>query len=280
MKDITMAPPKTKKTTRKPKTNKPRRKFVKPSRSSPNSCKIVEFYDVGAIEANVAHDFTVAGIVPNIGGVATRAAITAPAFGLYRIAQVEYKITPRFDTYIAGAAPGGDAPVEVPKLYWKMNRYGDAPVGFGQNDMQSLGCKPIRLDDKTVTIKYRPNILLANVGGNAAAQLGGSGQVKMTPWISTDSQADNDNFALSTTEHYGHMMFIECAAAGDGTPIICEVSARVVYEFKTPRIHEAPEAVAKRAATKHVKHSLATSTVKQSQGLLPDGWNTQQTTKY
>jgi len=244
------------------------KKFVKPSRSSPNSAKIVEFFDLGVFEANVAHDFAVNGIAP-----AGRAATVAPAYGLYRIAQVEYKITPRFDTYTPNLAAIGDAPVEVPKMYWKINRYGDAPVGFDAVNMLSLGSKPVRLDDKTLTIKYKPNILLANAGAAAVAQQGGSGQVKITPWLSTDTQADNNAFALSTTAHYGHLMFIECAAAGDGTPAICEIQARVIYEFKNPRILGSERAT---PSAKHISHNLTVATVKFTPDPRPDGWNLQQ----
>jgi len=252
-----------------------RRRFVKPARSGPNTAKVVEFFDLGAFEANVAHDFVLAGIVPQVNAQPTRSSIVAPAYGLYRVAQIEYKIKPRFDTYLSGANPGGDNPVEVPALYWKMNRYGDSPVGFNYQELQSLGSKPVRLDDKTITIKYKPNILLANAGATANAQEGGSGQVKMTPWLSTDAEADDNAFALSTTNHYGHMMFIECAAAGDGTPIICEISARVIYEFKNPRIHENEQAQQRRLNTKHVTHTFASTIVKQQQGSQPSGWNLQ-----
>jgi len=263
------------------KTSKPRRKmanrrrFVKPARSGPNTAKVVEFFDLGPFEANVAHDFAINGIIPAVGGIPTRAAVVAPAYGLYRIAQVEYKIKARFDTYIPGANPGGDNPVEVPVMYWKMNRYGDAPVGFNFNDLQSLGAKPVRLDDNTLTIKYKPNTLLATAGAAAVAQQGGSGHVKITPWISTDDEADDNAFALSTTAHYGHMMYVECAAAGDGTPVICEISARVIYEFKNPRILENAAAVQKRLNTKHLTHTIATTIVKQAQGTQSDGWNLQ-----
>lgn len=269
-----------KKTASKAKRSAPRRKpaakrFVKPSRTGPNVAKVVEYFDLGVFEANVAHDFSLAGIVPANGGAPTRASIVAPAYGLYRVAQIEYKIKPKFDTYIAGQVPVGDQPVEIPVVYWKMNRYGDAPIGFTAAELQSLGAKPIRLDDKTITIKYKPNILLANAGAAAVAQAGGSGNLKMTPWLSTDSEADDNNFALSTTTHYGHMLFVECAAAGDGTPVICEIVARVVYEFKNPRILENAAATERRANTKHVSHTFGATTVKQAQGTQSSGWNLQ-----
>lgn len=256
-----------------------RRKAVKVAKAPGNSAKIIEYFEAIAVEANVANEFVIKGIVPTTsGGKVTRAATVARAFGLYRIADVQFILTPRFDTYSSGLNPGGDAPVEVPKVYWKINRYGDTPLGFTESDMLSLGCKAIRLDDKTVKIQYKPNILLANAGAAAVAQNGGSGQVKMTPWLSTDDEADNNNFALSTTTHYGHMMFIECAAGGDGTPIVCEMTCRVVYEFKNPRVLEDEAVSQARASTKHVYHTPGSQTLKQAQGSKPDGWNLQNTT--
>lgn len=267
----------TKKTSKRKMAPRRRAPRVAPvARAPANSCKIVEFFEAITVEANTANEFVVKGIVPTTsGGKVTRAAIVAQAFGLYRIADVQFKLTPRFDTYSSGLAPGGDAPVEVPKVYWKVNRYGDSPLGFTEADMLSLACKPIRLDDKTVTIQYKPNILLASAGATAFANQGGGGQIKMTPWLSTDDEPDNNGFALSTTTHYGHMMFVECAAGGDGTPIVCEMSCRVVYEFKNPRVIEDAAVSAKRAATKHVYHTPGSQTLKQAQGLLPDGWNLQ-----
>lgn len=260
------------KTAKGKRTNKPRkggrRRFTKPARATPNSAKVVEFFDLGQFDANVAHEFVLNGIVPTqrVGGMPTRAALVAPAYGLYRVAQIEYKVSAKYDTYLPSADQAGvavgDQPVEVPKLYWKMNRYGDAPVGFTAEDMQSLGSKPIRLDDKTITIKYKPNILLANSGAAATAQDGGSGQVKITPWLSTDTEAGDNTFNLSTTEHYGHIMYIECSAGGDGVPVICEISARVVYEFKNPRILESAQSLARRQNTPHVKTTFSTPVVK------------------
>lgn len=251
---------------RKPtkKSMKKRRVFKRKTvaKSPANSCKVVEFFDLGQYNTNEAYDFVVAGIVPSINGGTTtsRAAQVAEAFGLYRIAQLEYKITPKFDTYSPAIAATGNLPTEVPKLFWKINRFGDDTVGFNMANMQTLGCKPIRLDDKTLTIKYRPNILLAGAGQADAALFGGSGNIKMTPWLNTGKDSDELVFALSTQEHVGHQMYIEAATAGTGVGPVCEISLRVVYEFKNPRIIS-PEAQAKRPhvrTTGNVKTQILT----------------------
>lgn len=223
------------------------------AKSPANSCKVVEFYDLGQYNTNEAYDFVVSGIVPNINGGTTisRAAQVAEAFGLYRIAQLEYKITPKFDTYSSAVLPTGTAPAEVPKLFWRINRFGDDTVGFNMANMLTMGCKPLRLDDTTLTIKYKPNILLAGAGQADAALFGGSGNIKMTPWLNTGKDTDEAVFALSTQEHVGHQMYIEAASTGTGVAPVCEISLRIVYEFKNPRIIN-PEAQEKRP---HVKTS-------------------------
>lgn len=253
MKNITMPrKPAQRKATRKPYKKRTYRKRRTVAQSKPNSAKVVEFFDLGQYNVNEAYDFVVNGIVPITQvGTPSRAALVAQAYGLYRIAQVEYKITPKFDTYVPSATPAGNAPSDVPKLFWKMNRFGDDTVGFNMANMLTLGCKPIRLDDKTITIKYKPNILLSNVGDAAQALGGGSGNIKMTPWLNTGKDSDETQFALSTTEHVGHQMYIEAAATGTGVGPVCEIMCRIVYEFKNPRIVD-PETAQKRP---HVRTS-------------------------
>lgn len=203
----------------------------------PNTCKITETYNLGNVLLNTPEEYFFEGIPAN-----SRAAAVAPNFGLYRVAKVTFTYKPYFDTYLpsvaqAGGPAVGNQPVSLPTLYWKMNRYGDAPIAFDANFLRQQGAKPIRLDDKIVTLGYKPSILLADAGAVAAGLNGGSGQVKMTPWLSTDNQPGNNAFALSTTVHYGHLLFVEGNVANVGQPMpgICEVEAQVVWEFKNPR---------------------------------------------
>jgi len=203
----------------------------------PNTAKVTETYNLGNIVSNNPYLFIKAGITPG-----NRAATTAPNFGLYRIARITFTLRPFYDTYTpnlgqAGGGQIGNQPTAVPYLYWKINRYGDAPAGFGAQYLRDQGSKPIRLDDKIVTWSYRPNILVADALAGAAV----SGQVKMTPWLSTDIAPQDAAFALSTTDHYGHLLYVEGAAAGNAQPVIGQLEAKVVYEFKNPRgVNETP----------------------------------------
>lgn len=197
----------------------------------PNTAKVTETYDLGSLLENTGYIFNKAGITPGF-----RAADVAPNFGLYRIASLTWTFKPFFDTYTpnlgqAGGGQIGNQPDAVPYLYWKMNRYGDAPAAFNGNYLKEQGARPHRVDDKIISWTYRPNILVADAG----AVNGGSGQVKMTPWLSTDTAPGDQGFGLSVTKHYGHIMFIEGAASGNAQPPIGSFEVKVVYEFKNPR---------------------------------------------
>lgn len=197
----------------------------------PNTAKVTETYDLGPLNLNTGYIFNKAGITPGF-----RAAQVAPQFGLYRIAKLTWTFKPFYDTYTpnlgqAGGGQVGNQPDAVPYLYWKMNRYGDAPAQIDGTYLKEQGARAHRVDDKIITWSYRPNILLAD----AAAAGGGSGQVKMTPWLSTDTAPGDQVFNLSQTKHYGHTMVIEGAASGNALPPIGTYELKVVYEFKNPR---------------------------------------------
>lgn len=204
-----------------------RRRFATVNRITPNTCKIVETLPFDDIVANQPYRFEADGIIPN-----TRAAAVAQQFGLYRIAKVTFKYKPLADTFVSNPAfVGGAGAITVPYLYWKMNRFADAPAGFTADDLKNMGSKAIRFDDKTITVSYKPNILTSIASGGT-----NSGQIKMTPWLNTDTAPDTPAFALSTTAHYGHFYIVECATNGNGATPVGTLEATIVYEFKNPRV--------------------------------------------
>lgn len=183
---------------------------------------------------NTPYDFTIAGIV------GARPLAHAPEYALYRISKVVLKYKPTADTFVSNPAfIGGGGAVSVPNLYWKMNRFADAPAAFDAQDLKRLGARPFRLDDKTYTMSYRPNILLSRATDPANPGAGGSdsGQLKMTPWLSTDATLMSPNaFAPSTTVHWGHFFIVDCAVNGAGTQPVATLDITIYYEFKNPRV--------------------------------------------
>jgi len=196
----------------------------------PNTCKIVETLPFVSIVPNQGYRFFIPGITGQ------RPLAVAEQFALYRVAKVMLRFKPNYDTFNPNFA-GGNGPVSVPTLYWKMNRFADAPAGFNGNDLRALGAKPIRFDDKQVTVAYRPNILIENASAGSS-----SGSVKLTPWLNTDTVPDSPGFSPSTTNHYGHFYLVECQTAGTGTQSVGTVEATIIYEFKNPRLKWSTEA--------------------------------------
>lgn len=192
----------------------------------PNTCKVIETLPTQGVNLNTPYLYIKAGIT------GPRASAIAKEFGLYRIARITYTYRPLFDTYSSSLPGTGNAPNSVPSLYWKMNRYGDFPAAFNGDYMRSLGAKPRRLDDKNVVFSYKPNILTAQAN---AAGMTASG-VKVTPWLSTDDTPQDNNFTLSTAEHFGHTLIVEGGGAGTALGACCLLDIQVVYEFKNPRL--------------------------------------------
>lgn len=192
----------------------------------PNTCTIQQTLPSVPLLANAPYRISVGGLT------GLRALAVAEQFGLYRIAKVVYKYKPQADTFTSnGGALGGSGAVTVPYLYWKMNRFADNPAAWALEDIQAMGAKPFRFDDKTISVAYRPNILtgIASGGDN-------SGSVKLTPWLNTDSSPETPGFAPSDTEHYGHFFMIAAATSGDGSTPVGTLDVTIYYEFKNPRV--------------------------------------------
>jgi len=196
----------------------------------PNTCRIQQTLPTVSLLANTPYQIEVGGITGQ------RALAVAEQFGLYRIAKVVYKYKPAQDTFVSNPGfIGGAGAITVPYLYWKMNRFADRPAAWALKDIQAMGAKPIRFDDKSITVAYKPNILtsIASAGDN-------SGQIKMTPWLNTDEAAETPGFVPSDTVHYGHFFYIEAAVNGDGSTPVGTLEATIHYEFKTPRVEWTP----------------------------------------
>lgn len=196
----------------------------------PNTCRITETLKTISILPNTPYRISVGGIT------GARALAVCDQFALYRIAKVVYKYKPTSDTFVSNPAfIGGNGAITVPHLYWKMNRFADNPPAWGVQDIQAMGAKPVRFDDKTITIAYKPNILLASASGGD-----NSGQVKMTPWLNTDSAPETGVFVPSDTDHYGHFYWVDCAVNGAGTTPVGTLTVTIYYEFKSPRVEWTP----------------------------------------
>jgi len=192
--------------------------------------KEVEIVPTQIINLNTPYLQIKAGIT---GG---RASQLAKLFGEYRIKKIVWTYRPIWDTYNSSLPGVGNSPNSVPTLYWRMNRYGDTPAAFTGDYMRAMGATPKRCDDKQIVFSYAPNIIQSqqNAGGATTAT------IKVAPWLSTDDIVNDNNFNISTAEHFGHSLFVEGGGAGTALGAVCYQDVKVFYEFRNPRLTAVP----------------------------------------
>lgn len=156
----------------------------------------------------------------------------AQAYQYYRVTKIELKLKPFADTFTNS---GGNS---VPYLMWLIDR--NESFDFAANGFQQIreaGAKPIRLDDKTVNIRWKPSVIqtLPSDGFNPPV-----GQTfmnsRISPWLPTNRYAGQElaayQWAPSTVPHrgivYGVQQDISTSAWQYGTEITMHV------QFKKP----------------------------------------------
>lgn len=88
----------------------------------------------------------------------TRATTLAGQFRFYRAAKVEYIWEPQYTTYQAGSAA-----VDVPFLYYVMNRNGtEQPISV--QSLQRMGAYPLKFY-KNIIKTFKPNTLMGTLSG-------------------------------------------------------------------------------------------------------------------
>lgn len=153
----------------------------------------------------------------------TRAQAIAKQYQHYRVTMVEMRFKPGFDTF-----PGLGA-TAVPYLLWKLDKSGvlGSPTG---NQFEQLGVKPTRFDDKVITRKWKPAVVLDDANPSMA------GIIRTSPWLPI---LDPQSGTLNTPKHHGCAFNIGKMNAGDGT--VYDVDIVVHIQFKRPFVNTAAQ---------------------------------------
>lgn len=154
-------------------------------------------------------------------GLADLALVRAPRIAAnyqhFKITMIEMKILTAFDTY-----PGGGA-VRMPQVYWMINKGDSIPAGLGFNELLNLGAKPRVLNERNSSFRFKPAVLIGNKEGGVI----GAAQIKVCPWLDTNSNPGGP-WAPSNTEHSGVILGVLPMAAGDAT----QYQVQITYHFK------------------------------------------------
>lgn len=167
------------------------RKF-RPARNVPElaSCSVNQW--IGLV--------TEANVVYNLRNISLqqfpRAASIAQNYMHYKIKKVTLEFLPSVDTF---APLAGVGTLQVPNLVYLIDKSGSVPLNVDGPSLRQMGAKPIRFDDKKITVSWRPSVLTETFG-----QANAQSQYKISPWLSTNANALAPGaFVPSDIDHLG-----------------------------------------------------------------------------
>lgn len=164
----------------------------------------------------------------------TRAPLVAQAYQHYRIKYISVKVKPTFDTFITTNDP---ANVNTKfHLYHMIDKAGAIPTNITLEGLKLMGAKPRALDEKTLTIGWRPSVLENTLTQGGIAPLTQGSKYQISPWLNTNATSIGQPWTPSTVDHLGVYWYVE-KLAGNAQPY--EVDVEVQFEFKKPLIASA-----------------------------------------
>lgn len=157
----------------------------------------------------------------------SRASVIAEGYQQFRITKVTYKIQPLLDTFSSGGA------TQLPYLFWVINRTGQNYAGLNKTWFLANGAKPLRFDDKTITISYAPAIVLDAVEAGVPGAGNQANVSKTKTWLSCNKEAFTGvPYAPSQVSHCGHFMYV--VSEGSVQEMTYKVMVTAEFQFKKP----------------------------------------------
>lgn len=141
-----------------------------------------------------------------------RARAIARNYQEFRIKKVTVRWTPFYDTFIAPNV-GATQIQSVPKLYYMIDKRGAIPNNFTMTTLARMGATPKRLDDKTISVSWKPGVMsVANESVGTAPVSFATGKVSISPWLPVNEQPNSPATVIntSTTNHLGLSFMVVC----------------------------------------------------------------------
>lgn len=156
-----------------------------------------------------------------------RLSIIGRAYQYFRFTHCEVRLKPLADTFQMGGSG------QVPYAYWLVNK-GENLVVDSFDSLRDAGAKPIRFDDKTVVIRYKPAVLqfIRDIDP-AGTRVANFGMTRTSPWLSTNDLAgQNPNVMIpSSVEHSGILYGVD---GGNQDTQVYSFEMTVHCQFKKP----------------------------------------------
>lgn len=158
-----------------------------------------------------------------------RAVQVARAYQYFRMTKVEVQFKPFVDTFTNSTTQS------VPYLYYLIIK-NDATDTSTFNQMRDAGAKPVRFDDRTKVIRWKPAVQNQVIGEDVlgAPTVTAWAESRISPWLSTSYQPATDSILWSPSKvpHKGLMYGVQ----EDFSTVTqyYEVTITAHFQFKKP----------------------------------------------
>lgn len=150
----------------------------------------------------------------------------------FRITKVEYMFQPLVDTFTQGDFAANTS--QVPYLYAMVDKVGTFRDFNTAEDLQQAGCKPRRLDDKTLKVIFKPAVLQYAHDRDNSTNLWAA--PKISPWLSCDKFNDTGSTTVyqpSSIDHLGLAWIV------DAQPNVkYQLKVTAYFQFRKPGLHD------------------------------------------
>lgn len=155
-----------------------------------------------------------------------RATQVAQAYREFRITKVTYRFKPAVDTF----TPGGTT---IPYLYAIVDKTGSMRDFNTALEITTAGAKARRLDDKTVTVSFKPATLAYQRDETGGSNLWAKPMV--SPWLSCDKLNDEQPGVLGwSPSNIDHLGIAWIADVSSGAAIGYTLECTAHFEFRKP----------------------------------------------
>lgn len=211
--------------TKKPSTRKPRRAPMRRRRMYPRRNPL-PLAPTGSF-ATRSETYSIAlpaGIVQDLNNISLFnlpvCQQMAAFFQYYRFTNVQIRIKPQLDTFVAGGAAGTGV---IPYLYFLYDKSGSL-AALNATQFEEAGAKPVRVDDKIILRKWRPAV-------STVTDLGIT-QFKTSPWLPTHKTTPGT--PLNVVDHQGAVWYISKINPADAT--VYDIDITVTVQFRKPLV--------------------------------------------
>lgn len=184
--------------------------------------RCVETHEFATLNANTAY-FDYATSLARC----ERASAIARGYQEFRIKKVEYHFIPMTDTFL----PGQNT---VPQLYFRIDKTGALNDFTSVSQLVQTGCKPRRMDDKNIVVKFAPGVL--TYARDAVNATNPWSEPKISPWLTTNkNNLSTVSWSASSIDHLGLAWFVEQINTG-GAVTTYSLREVVHFEFRKPLV--------------------------------------------